>query len=148
MRKSFKSLSSRNSNLGAKYKISHDDYEELLKKQDNKCVTCLTDVPIKAGGVLDIDHCHTSGKVRGLLCHNCNIAIGLARDDSDILRNMASYLESKASNRRFTLGGKNIKFAGLAYLAAWYRIPESDIEALLERERQLYNNGLSGISLI
>lgn len=40
-----------------------------------------------------VDHCHTSGRVRGFLCHDCNLAIGKAQDDPNLLRRMADYLE-------------------------------------------------------
>jgi len=47
--------------------------------------------------LLRIDHCHASNKVRDILCHNCNVVLGLVRDDSDRLRALAAYLESWAS---------------------------------------------------
>jgi len=40
-----------------------------------------------------IDHCHVTGKFRGFLCHNCNIILGMSKDNPDILRKCASYLE-------------------------------------------------------
>ncbi|MCY1447865.1 Recombination endonuclease VII [compost metagenome] len=43
-------------------------------------------------GMLQIDHCHTTGKVRGLLCHHCNILLGNARDDVAILEKAIAYL--------------------------------------------------------
>ncbi len=41
-----------------------------------------------------IDHDHATGKVRGLLCHNCNVAIGLMKDNTDLLKKAAEYLET------------------------------------------------------
>ncbi len=43
---------------------------------------------------LHIDHDHSSGKIRGLLCHNCNMALGLLRDDASLLRRAADYLDN------------------------------------------------------
>ena len=40
-----------------------------------------------------IDHCHNTGKVRGILCHNCNVSLGLIKDNTQILLNMISYLK-------------------------------------------------------
>lgn len=39
-----------------------------------------------------IDHCHETQKIRGLLCHNCNLALGLLRDDQEIVHNLLSYI--------------------------------------------------------
>jgi hypothetical protein len=42
---------------------------------------------------LMVDHCHATGKVRGLLCHNCNRALGLLKDDKSTIRRALEYLE-------------------------------------------------------
>ena len=52
------------------YGLTAEEYENMVVQQDNKCVICDTD------SKLVIDHCHTTGKVRGLLCHKCNVSIG------------------------------------------------------------------------
>lgn len=51
-----------------------------------------------SGGRIVFDHCHTSVKFRGWLCDNCNKALGLVRDDPDLLRRMATYLEQDRSS--------------------------------------------------
>ena len=56
------------------YGITQEDYNLLLEKQDGKCAICKR--PPKEGKILCVDHCHGTGKVRGLLCHGCNTAIG------------------------------------------------------------------------
>ncbi len=76
------------------YGITVEEYSARLKQQDNKCACCGT---TEAGGRHDtsffvVDHCHDSGKVRGLLCHNCNTALGLLRDDVSTIANLISYL--------------------------------------------------------
>lgn len=53
-----------------RYKLSMEEYENLLLNQDNKCKLC-NKSPSK-NRPLAIDHCHKTGKVRGLLCYNCN----------------------------------------------------------------------------
>lgn len=74
------------------YGISLREYNELLLKQDYKCVTCgITQFAI--GRDLDVDHCHQTSKVRGLLCNPCNLALGLVKDNVEILRDMIKYLE-------------------------------------------------------
>lgn len=71
------------------YGITESDYETILSKQGGVCAIC--------GGTqtkrFNVDHCHDSGKVRGLLCWNCNIAIGYMKDDSTRLINAANYLK-------------------------------------------------------
>jgi hypothetical protein len=65
----------RDANLKALYGISLPHYEELLRKQHGLCAICAR--PPRGKRPLDVDHDHESGRVRGLLCGNCNRAIGL-----------------------------------------------------------------------
>lgn len=58
------------------YGINTEDYKRLLKQQENKCAICGAKNSNKAHkGRLVIDHCHETKKVRGLLCHDCNIRL-------------------------------------------------------------------------
>ncbi len=74
----------RHNTLMWRYKMTIDEYEELLTKQNNVCAICLEpEVMIKRGKIqaLSVDHNHTTGKVRGLLCARCNIMIGAIEDN-------------------------------------------------------------------
>ena len=80
------------------YGITLDDYNAMLDDQDEVCLIC------KGEGFymkeehklrLVVDHCHQTGKVRGLLCHNCNRGLGLFKDNSQALRDAADYLDRK-----------------------------------------------------
>lgn len=71
------------------YQLSYDDYCKMVDNQSGKCAICST-IPIRR---LDVDHNHETGKIRQLLCSNCNTAIGLFKDNPNILRAAASYLE-------------------------------------------------------
>ncbi len=67
-------------------KITLDEHRELVEKQNNLCAICFMPETRKGkvtGGILrlTIDHCHITNKVRGLLCHSCNTAIGKLKDD-------------------------------------------------------------------
>jgi hypothetical protein len=64
-----------------------------------RCNIC--DAPEPKGGRLCIDHCHKTGKIRGLLCHKCNRGIGFAKDDPNVLDAAAAYLR-KYSTRANT----------------------------------------------
>src|SRR5574343_1369234 len=73
-----------------KYGLSHNDYAKLIDEQGDVCAIC--------GGVdedkyLAVDHCHDSGKVRGLLCSRCNQGLGSFRDSVFNLKNAIKYLE-------------------------------------------------------
>jgi recombination endonuclease VII len=69
-------------------------FDDMLSLQDGKCALCEhAHVPGDMRRSLVVDHCHTSGRIRGLLCHSCNRAIGLMRDDAARLRFAADYLE-------------------------------------------------------
>ena len=80
------------------YGITLDDYYQLLKRQNGVCAIC--EKPEKTMHKdklkeLAIDHNHETNKVRGLLCHYCNVAIGLLQDNPKLLRKAADYLEGK-----------------------------------------------------
>lgn len=71
------------------YGLSADTYEKILENQQGCCAICL----LKMTKTPHVDHCHKSKKVRGLLCFNCNRAIGHMQDDPAIAKRAASYLE-------------------------------------------------------
>jgi hypothetical protein len=78
------------------YGITYNDYERMHREQDGLCALCLTEGFTMAKHhklKLVVDHCHTTGEVRGLLCHNCNRGLGLFQDNPDVLRKAASYVE-------------------------------------------------------
>jgi hypothetical protein len=76
-----------------KYGVTIRDYRRLFVAQGGRCGSCGGEQsPEKL--ILCLDHCHATGKVRGLLCSNCNRAIGLMKDDPRILRAAADYLEA------------------------------------------------------
>lgn len=69
-----------------RYGLSTENYYKLFDLQNNKCAIC------KLEKKLHIDHCHKTGKVRGLLCFGCNAAIGQFNDDTKLLKNAIEYL--------------------------------------------------------
>lgn len=71
--------------------LTEDSYNLMLENQNNSCAICKCKV---AGGKgrWHVDHCHTNNHVRGLLCKSCNLFLGLAKDDVDILTEAISYL--------------------------------------------------------
>lgn len=77
-----------------KYSITRTEYNELMRAQGNGCALCGGQSKgYSLGTGLHIDHCHTTGRVRGLLCGDCNTALGRFGDDPALLRRAAEYLE-------------------------------------------------------
>jgi hypothetical protein len=71
-----------------KYGITMEEYDSLAKAQNHLCVIC----GVQPTGGLVVDHCHNKGHVRGLLCINCNLALGHLKDDVNIARAAVKYL--------------------------------------------------------
>ena len=79
------------------YELSPEEYDELLKRQGGVCGICSADSSAGSNNgrrSLGVDHDHLTGTVRGLLCNNCNRAIGLLNDDPAVLRAALDYLEA------------------------------------------------------
>lgn len=76
--------------LEERYGLSLDQYSEMLKNQGGCCKICGS--PQKKR--LAVDHCHTSGLVRGLLCDLCNRGLGYFKDSPNVLTKAADYLTS------------------------------------------------------
>jgi hypothetical protein len=80
-----------NKRLRNKYLLTFEEYQELFNKQQGKCAICGTHQDdLKSS--LCVDHNHTTGKVRGLLCHKCNLLIGNANENTATLNNAMNYL--------------------------------------------------------
>jgi hypothetical protein len=73
------------------YGITLEQYNLLLEEQEGRCKICRTD-KCTTGKALAVDHCHETGKVRGLLCKNCNIGLGMFKHDRERLRMAAEYM--------------------------------------------------------
>jgi hypothetical protein len=71
-----------------KYGLSADEFSAMLVGQGGACAICHKGLVEK-----NVDHSHASGRVRGILCNKCNLALGMADDSPDRLRAMAEYIE-------------------------------------------------------
>lgn len=80
------------------YGITEEEYENLLKYQDNKCAICGTTDWGRPSPC--IDHNHKTGEVRGLLCNRCNRTLGLANDSFDLLNLMVEYLKKHDTRKK------------------------------------------------
>lgn len=76
------------------YGITVEEYDEMLARAENKCEICgvhQKDLKKK----LVIDHCHDTGKLRGMLCHACNLAIGKLGDSYEKVKRATDYLKKR-----------------------------------------------------
>lgn len=81
----------RKSCLRRLYNMTLEEYDEKLKGQDNKCAICgIKDKDLNK--TMHIDHCHKTGKIRGLLCKNCNNGLGFFNDNENNLLEAYNYL--------------------------------------------------------
>ena len=81
-------IAGRRVQLKYKHGISLEEYRVLYQAQDGKCAVCGL-----YQKTLYVDHCHKTGKIRGLLCCRCNLVLGQVKDNTIILRSLAIYLE-------------------------------------------------------
>lgn len=80
--------------LKMNYGITLEEYNTKLNSQMGVCAICYKSTK----RTLSVDHNHTTGKIRGLLCHNCNVALGLLKEDKNILNRMIDYLDEYELN--------------------------------------------------
>jgi hypothetical protein len=80
--------------IQSKYEISMEDYYLLLGVQGGVCAICGSTDPKFGRKFFCIDHDHSSGRVRGLLCHSCNLGLGHFKDDLSLIQSAQSYLLS------------------------------------------------------
>lgn len=86
----------RANNLRLRFDLTPEAYEKLLRRQNGVCATCLRSETLLRHGKpqsLSVDHDHKTGKVRGLLCNQCNRALGLLEYRDGALLGLASYVE-------------------------------------------------------
>jgi len=86
----------RNNNLKKNFNISLEKYTNILKLQNNRCAICLGDNSDAKGKIFAVDHCHKTGKIRGLLCRGCNVGIGNLKDNPELLEKAAMYIRNNS----------------------------------------------------
>lgn len=80
--------------VSSRYDISAQGYLDLLEAQNASCAVCSRKPELPC--TLHVDHCHQTGKVRGLLCRPCNLGMGYFRDNTANLKSAVAYLERAA----------------------------------------------------
>lgn len=77
------------------YGITRKEFDDMYHSQDGKCYICHIDI---VGKAVKVDHNHSTGKVRKLLCHNCNTSLGLLKDSPELFNKCANYLKEHSDN--------------------------------------------------
>jgi hypothetical protein len=86
---------SKNTILLRKYGITSQIFDGMLDDQCGRCAICGTH--FESSKTTNIDHCHTTGKVRALLCRHCNLVLGHAKESVQILENAVQYLNQHSN---------------------------------------------------
>jgi hypothetical protein len=81
-----------NKHLKHNFNITRKEYLEMFTAQEGNCAICNKN-QLDFTKRLSVDHCHTTGKIRQLLCSSCNSVLGFAKEDSTILQNAINYIE-------------------------------------------------------
>jgi len=87
----------RASNLMRNYGMTVDEWNAMFAEQNYRCAICGSKDPLNSTGTFVVDHCHTNGHVRGILCGPCNSLLGLAHDDHCVLTEAAMYVIARAT---------------------------------------------------
>lgn len=87
-----KAESIRNSKLKLMHGITLEHYNKILNKQNGVCAICKCKETSKKYNFLPVDHCHKTDTVRGLLCSNCNVGLGMFKDNITLLQSAIEYL--------------------------------------------------------
>lgn len=95
-RREYKAKHRRRMHLKAKFGLTLEQYDQMVIAQNGLCAICLRPPTGIYPDKLGVDHCHTTGKVRALLCRDCNSALGLFQDNAELLQKAAEYLARHA----------------------------------------------------
>jgi hypothetical protein len=77
--------------LKKRYGLTIEQFNQMVLAQNNCCALCKKQQTKK----LHVDHCHTTGQIRGLLCGNCNTALGLLKENLTTIESIVNYLNRR-----------------------------------------------------
>lgn len=81
--------------LEYKYGVTLEYKNALIESQGSACAICRSPLELDRPTQVNLDHCHTTGKIRGVLCRKCNVMIGLAGDKVEVLNRAIEYLQKE-----------------------------------------------------
>lgn len=121
------------------FNLTKEDYNSMAKNQEGACAVCRKIPTGVKGNYLNIDHCHATDRVRGLLCTKCNFSLGHFKDDIDILVRAIEYLEKPhvVFPENLNQGGYGTNPKGYKHLYPLYKIRFDGYQFLLKRENDM-----------
>ena len=90
----------RKNNIRKRYGITPEQYDQLASAQGDRCALCYTNNPGRNLKYWNVDHCHKSTVVRGLLCHQCNVGLGAFKDNIEVMERAIAYLRAHGKAKR------------------------------------------------
>lgn len=84
---------SRRKKIESNYKISYEELEEMLREQGGVCGICGIELTFSPKATACVDHCHSTGAIRGILCRKCNAGIGALGDTASSVAKAVVYLQ-------------------------------------------------------
>jgi len=99
----------RMNDLMRRYGLTVEDYDRMLDEQGGTCALCSRLPEKERYGRLSVDHCHDTGKVRGLLCNSCNYAIGILGDTADHVGRAVTYLEKSRNDKHLIYSAGDLR---------------------------------------
>lgn len=115
------------------YGLTRTQYEKMFSDQGRKCAVCKTDNPKNTFNPWHVDHCHRTGKVRGILCNRCNTGLGFFADDIELLKLAIEYLKT-TENGCSDNGAKAIKWT--QYKPKRSKFPTMKYDDILPKRRK------------
>lgn len=85
--------------LQRKYGLSLGEYEKMLQNQNGHCAICGTTEFSGKGKKPHVDHCHKTGKIRALLCNQCNVGLGAFRDSPELMEAAINYIKKHGDTK-------------------------------------------------
>ena len=92
-------LKNKNNKLKKAYGIGLEEYNQLFENQQGCCAVCGIHQS-ELTRSLAVDHCHTTGAIRGLLCSKCNTALGLLNESEQIMKNLIKYMSEAGMSKK------------------------------------------------
>lgn len=78
-------------NRQLRYGLTEEGHAHLMQMQNKQCAICKKPITVRS----PVDHCHTTGRIRGLLCFKCNTGLGMFGDNVELLETVIQYLKGK-----------------------------------------------------